>query len=278
MILFFGSSSFAETSHAVECSKYISIPQNGYESFSRIYPKELFQTAIKNHSNYCCKYHSNIVPAQMKTECENNPTDNYVDSPWLFDHFVDVGFRYLDGIENLQYDNTPIDIKWAERREKIIELGTNPNGAIPLAILNDYKTYRWDRNKDMEVLQSQTQSCQDSIIRFQSYNQQRDSLPIAQKYFIICEMSSCMASNEKNTLLAGCQNVAIDRVVQEDAYVQSIVVYQGEQALNTNFSAYARSYVTHNRMTALLEKIVTMAKWLWFVDSKVPEMTRMCSA
>lgn len=69
-----------------------------------------------------------------------------------------------------------------------------------------------------------------------------------------------MASNEKNAHLSFCQNLALERTIQEDTYVQGVIVYQGEQAIQTSFNSYARSYMNHNRLPALLEKIVTMAK------------------
>lgn len=272
-----GSSSFAQTPEAVECRVFNSVLKNWYEVFPSIYPVKLIQTAQKNHRNYCCKYHSTVTPVAMDNYCLANKTDDYLDSPWLYDHLVDVGFRYLDGVPDLQYDDTPTDRKGTEWREKITEVWSNPNGTIPLSIMSQYKEYRWDRSKGPEIVQSQTQTCPDSVVRFVKYNEDRETLPLSQKYFVICELSSCMASNEKNAHLSFCQNLALERTIQEDTYVQGVIVYQGEQAIQTSFNSYARSYMNHNRLPALLEKIVTMAKWFWFVDSKVPEMTRMCS-
>lgn len=82
----------------------------------------LTKAAQKNHRNYCCKEHNDITPPQMDEYCLANPTDDFLDSPWLFDHLVDVGFRYLDGVKDLQYDNTPTDVKGTEWREKITEM------------------------------------------------------------------------------------------------------------------------------------------------------------
>ena len=78
----------------------------------------------------------------MDEYCLANPTDDFLDSPWLFDHLVDVGFRYLDGVKDLQYDNTPTDVKGTEWRKKITEIGSNSNGTIPLAIISEYQKFR----------------------------------------------------------------------------------------------------------------------------------------
>ena len=96
----------------------------------------------QNHKNYCCRYHNNLTSVSVDEFCANNSTTTYVESPWLFDHLIDVGFRYLDGVEELQYEGADIDLKGKEWRENSIELASNPNGAVPLQIMADYTKYR----------------------------------------------------------------------------------------------------------------------------------------
>lgn len=280
MILIFGSTSFAETSTAPECGTFNKVVTSQYSIFTSVYPQSLITTAQKNHWNYCCAKHPNTTPPEMDQYCADNKlkAGTYADSPWLYDHLVDVGFRYLDGVPELQYEGAVVDTKWWERKTTISEAWSNPYGAIPLDIMNKYKTYRWDRTKSFEIMQSQQQTCPDSITRFEEYNRTWNTLPLAQKYFIICELSSCMANAQKNAFLPYCQQLAKERVINEDDYVQALLITQWQQALQTNFDVYARSYMNHQRLNELLVKFVTMAKGIGFVDNKVPEMTRMCSA
>lgn len=92
-------------------------------------------------------------------------------------------------------------------------------------------------------------------------------------------MSTCLAYNKKQIdRYATCTDLAAQRIIQEDQYVQAVIIHQEQQALATTFNAYARGYLNHHRLDALLEKIVMMAKGMGFVDNKVPELTRMCSA
>lgn len=253
---------------------------NGYSVYSAIYPKALLDIVQKNHNNYCCKNYDGKISSSVESYCKNNPTDTYIDSPQVFDHLIDVGFRYLDGVKSLQYEGAALDKKGTERREKINAYGENPNGAIPLAIMNDYTTYWWDRNKDLDLIQSNNDTCEASKIRFAKYNTEWDTTPLVEKYFVICELSACLAggNGSKNAYLSRCQDMAVGRIMNEDDYVQALLIHQWQQAISTNFNAYARSYVNNQRLNQLLEKIVTMAKGIGFVDSKVPEMTRMCSA
>ena len=77
-------------------------------------------------------------------------------------------------------------------------------------------------------MESQQQTCPDSITRFEEYNTTWDTLPLAEKYFIICELSSCMAmaNNNKSAFLPYCQQLAKERVINEDDYVQALLITQ----------------------------------------------------
>ena len=112
----------------------------------------------------------------------------------------------------------------------------------------------------MDIVASQTQSCLESTQRFTDYNQNRDSIPLSKKYFIICEISSCLSSDEKNKFLTSCQNLAKQRIFHEDDFTQGVILVQANQAMTTSFNAYANGYLTNTRMNQFLEKTVLMTK------------------
>lgn len=123
------------------------------------------------------------------------------------------------------------------------------------------------------------QECDQSLQRFSQWDSQRSSLPLSKKYVAVCEVSNCLAYNRKqSSQYNACTDLAAQRIIQEDQYVQAVIIHQEQQALSTTFNAYARGYLNQHRLDALLEKIVMMAKGMGFVDNKVPELTRMCSA
>ena len=115
----------AESILGQDCTSFTRVPHNSYQYFSSIYPQQLLEVAQNNLWNYCCKYESKVIPREMMSYCTDHATKDYVKSPWLFDQLVDVGFRYLDGVQSLQYENAPLDAKGKERREKIEALGIN---------------------------------------------------------------------------------------------------------------------------------------------------------
>jgi hypothetical protein len=131
--------------------------------------------------------------------------------------------------------------------------------------------------EDFDLLDNKTQ-CIDRKSEFQEYNNNRNTLSLAKKYFVLCELSSCMVDGNKNNRITTCQSLASTRISQERNYVQAVLLSQSTLALATNFDAYAIGYINHDRFSTLLEKIVMMSKGLGFVNNKVNEMTKICSA
>ena len=65
------------------------------------------------------------------------------ESRFLYDQLVTVGFQRLDALYD--QDIVPInEVKATEWREKITELATAPDGAIPLEIVSSFDKYRYD--------------------------------------------------------------------------------------------------------------------------------------
>ena len=248
-----------------------------YVWYTSIYPQELITVAQNNLKQYCCTYKKPYLTVEQSEQCKDKIADYYVDSPRLYDHLIDVGMRYLDGDETLQYTQAPLDTKGKERRKWVTEYGNTPTGRIPLELTNKYTEYRGTMIEDFDIVDS-SKPCEDRKDIFLGYNKNRDTLSLAKKYFVLCELNSCMVNGQKNNRISACQSLVTERIIGERNYVQWLLLHQGTLALATNFEAYALWYINHDKFSKLLEKIVMMSKWLGFVNNKVNEMTKMCSA
>lgn len=243
--------------------------------YTAIYPEQLIKTAQQHLIAYCCANKKEYIDNQ--NICKDTTSDTYVDSPRLYDHLIDLGMRYLDGDSNLQYPQAPLDKQGEERRKWVTEYGDKPTGWIPLELQTKYTQYRWTMIEDFDIIDS-TKDCEKRDVKFAEYNKNRDTLSLAKKYFVLCELNSCMVDSTKNNRISACQSLVTERIIGERNYVQWLLLHQSTLALATNFEAYALWYINHDKFTKLLEKIVMMSKWLGFVNNKVNEMTRMCSA
>ena len=277
-IMWISSWVFAQDAEVGDCRNPLqTVFQWEYDKYQNIYPKALLDTAQKNLANYCCKNRKDKTTPETDTFCQNNPTDTFAESPWLYDHLIDVGMRYLDGDPIYQYPWAPVDSNGAKRIETSRAFGENIAWWIPLALTTEFSQQRWLDTLDTVSLNMA--SCTDSKQRFEEkYNAKRDELPLAQKYFVICERSMCLTEWEKTNRLNICQQLAQNRINDEQQYVQSLLIQQWADALKINFDAYALGYVTREWFNSLFEKIIAMVKWFGFVNSKVNEMTKMCSA
>jgi hypothetical protein len=238
-------------------------------SFNNVYPEQLVTVAQQHLNTYCC-----IKNKQQN--CKNGNSDYYVDSPRLYDHLIDIGMRYIDWDTSLQYPNTSIDVKWKERRDFVSQYGDTVTGRIPKELQDKYQQYRGTMLEDFDIIES-TKSCEERKSQIEEYNNNRNNISLAKKYFIICEISSCISDWTKNNRIKECQSLATQRILWERNYVQGLLLYQWTLALATNLEAYAIWHINHDKFSKLLEKIVMMSKWLWFINSKVSEMTKVCS-
>jgi hypothetical protein len=245
-----------------------------YNEYTSIYPEKLIEIAQKHLLAFCCSNKKEYLTNQ--NICKNITSDTYVDSPRLYDHLIDLGMRYLDGDSNLQYPQAPLDKQGEERRKWVTEYG-KPTGWIPLELQTKYTQYRWTMIEDFDIIDS-TKDCEKRDVKFAEYNTNRDTLSLAKKYFVLCELNSCMVDGEKNNRISACQSLVTERIIGERNYVQWLLLHQSTLALSTNFEAYALWYINHDKFMKLLEKIVMMSKWFGFVNNKVNEMTKTCSA
>ena len=73
--------------------------------------------------------------------------------------------------------------------------------------------------EDFDILDS-SKTCETRKAQFETYNNTRDTLSLAKKYFVLCELNSCMVDGKKNNRINACQSLAIERIIGERNYVQ----------------------------------------------------------
>lgn len=115
-----------------------------YYQYTNIFSPELRAIADHNQRNYCCLHFPGANPAN-DTYCDTKKTSVFMDSPWLYDHMIDVGFRFLDGIPELQYNPNKIpkkklvDKQAFEWRSYIETKMLNQEGSPSIELDQEYK-------------------------------------------------------------------------------------------------------------------------------------------
>lgn len=128
-----------------------------WERLQNITDKDSLNTAILNLKKYCC-YHSNTTwwPDITSKTCQEDSehfNDNSLDSPYLFDHLLDITMRRLNWLtwKNDIYktmtlgDSKWYDNKWLERRQLINKHAESITWDNPQEIIDDYSKF-WSQS------------------------------------------------------------------------------------------------------------------------------------
>jgi hypothetical protein len=104
----FSSLAFAQNIDIGDCRKDLPIAVfegNAYREYTNIFPRELLVIAQRNLANFCYDKRREFTNRETTdVYVKNNRTKDYPESPWLVDHIIDVGMRYLDGREEYLYE------------------------------------------------------------------------------------------------------------------------------------------------------------------------------
>lgn len=223
-----------------------------YESFgyNKVLPKEALAQALTNLKAYCC---TRVVPSLCSQQEKSNLPKLYPKSAYFFDHLLDVTMRRLDGVQNLAYGLQP-DPAGKERRTYISTVANDPNGVQALTIENTYKAYR-------KLHPQLTKDIATVAKRYNNVNS--ETLSLGDKYNTLCTLIKNVYEEtqsdttiigwkyENNSFYKKCQNLVVDRVSKENAYVKLLMIKKSTQLMDETTKAYTKKYFVEEKLMAL---------------------------
>lgn len=210
------------------------------------------ELAYDNLKDFCCS------KSYLEDDCDSWESKKYPESPYLYDHIVDIWFRKLDWEEELLYDWVELDEKWQERREEIRELANSEDIVSPQVINNTFDQY-WDVWWSDWMYRKYQLLCKESWL-------------VQTKVFSIFSDDTSVSE-----LTNACNWMLQDRVDRELTYVKSLMNVRWDHFMTTNLINYTDKYFARNRWISLLEKLVHFEALLLQVTKKVNEWTPQCS-
>lgn len=209
--------------------------------------------AYDHLQSYCCE--KQFI---WWNSCWSVLPPNYPESPFFYDHIIDIWFRKLDWNEDLLYSQINIDDTWKEWREFIKEMAEKEESYPP------------------EVIK----------LKFEQIWKVWQTNWLHRKYQMVCldaeniEKKLFSTSTDKITLLdlqRACKNHVHNRLSREVQYVQSLLLTRWNLLLQDNLDNYIDKYFARNRAMDYLERLA-MFEWLLMqVTKKVNEWTWNCS-
>lgn len=231
-----------------------------WANYSAVYPAEAIGKALDNLKVYCCA-HPQLVSEKDKASCKNIDTKRKVpESPYLYDHLVDIGMRRLDAFPNdaLRYGLAP-DPTGKKRGDIITAAGESKDGVTAKSIMDDYPTYR-----STKTLISANATNKELATLAQNYNN-IDKVTLRDKYLSICVIiRNLYPALQKDTdIVIGsfqskCQQVANNRVKQEDLLTRSLMIKKSTDLLLSTSKAYMQNYFVQQKlveMTSIIDKV-----------------------
>ena len=236
-------------------------------TYEKILPAKAFRQALVNLKSYCCQ-------KMIKKSCASADIQNikkpFPESAFLFDHLIDVTMRRLDGITGLAY-NLSADPTALERRTKMTEIATSPNGKQAKEIESLYTWYRTIHGKyTQENVKNQ-------------YNN-TGVVSLGDKYNNLCnlmkEIYEKTYTNNKTTIwyayMNWCENLVKDRVKRENGYTRILMVEKSNQLFTETTKAYTKKHFVEEKLLALWNLITKVKDVFQTIVQQAP-VSKTCS-
>ncbi len=274
---------------------YANIPSDWTtKKFGNIFPIEAVNVAQNHLRSYCCK--KGLL--QDAETCKNLDTI-YVESPFLFDHLLDIYLRRLDAFgktdttKDLMYW-LEADPQWKERRDFMIEILQDPNGAPPMKIAEKYQK-TWKLSTDPFRIIREWGGEDNTVIAdtsLNTLNQDFNNWPLVNKYTYACELVSAMYFDLKGTFLINydgesysvyarwylwCKNLIKKRLQQEVVYTKLALANQGNVFMKNYLHNILVLNVSYEYINKLHEKITQILTFMDEINRSVAKIVSQCS-
>ena len=257
---------------------YVLLKNWWYQS---ILPDESIKKVFDNLKSYCCG-------SKIYTNCSGFVVDqNVPDSPYLFDHMLDVYLRRLDA---KQWDDNGGDLiywlqpdpKWHEWRKYISDIANNIDGYVPGDIASKYKeTWKseiyvskfWNGGNN-ESWASQIEKAMDN------YN----NWALWDRYDWACDVVMYLSllytnheQQEQKTWYDACRNLVTNRINAEKSYTEAVMQWKWTLLLERSMSTYLDTYFFENKL-AWLQDIVFQIKTIFTEINKwIKQLIHECN-
>lgn len=249
-----------------------------FDDPSGLLPPEAIQKAYENLQAYCCA--ANLITD--KQICTYPKDKVFPESPYLYDHLIDVIIRRLDGFEDMAY-GLEIDTQGIQRRETSKEIATNPAGKTAIQAIDNIENFWWLSDKPIPVpTPYNTNNCgtiDTNLITKNMYT----------KYINTCFVARCAYDQEieniKNISTRAdtsngyktCQDIIQTKVLQELRLARITMSEVANQKLRKAMTDYLKNYFVNSRLQNMQDKLSGVYDAFAVVNRFVIEGTKQCS-
>lgn len=273
-----GAQTFANDCSTVQGNEQSLITRyEGMTEYHKFLSKEGFITIISNLKAYCCS--QNLIECS-ENEKANLPEKNYPESPYMFDHLIDMTMRRLDGIPSLAYGKD-VDPMAKFRRETIDAIAADPTGAQAMTVEDKFATYRsLDRKK--------TKNIKERVLpNYDTTN--TELLSLADKYNKLCEINKLLYKDiqdnqsiivgeysESNSFYRKCETMVRERIQRETQYTKLLMIQKSTQMLTETTKEYTKTHFVEEKLMGLRNLITKVKDFFQTIVQQAPA-SKVCN-
>lgn len=276
-VLLFGVSFAAEN----DCD--LSTPSarvtiGSWSAYSWVIPYADLSVAYDNLYAYCCKEELFV---EWQWGCENAPKKVYLESPYIFDHLIDVWFRRLDVIG--AYSGQIIDT-WAQLWYAFLHPSTGTLALTPLMVQEQYKNYR--SLTHIPLLQDEWGSIESLLSLYTGFS-------LRDKYYNLCFVvknayQKVIQSDPKkwsfdiwnqyvkSSLYSSCMDLAEQKVSNELMFAQTLMLERSTSTLETTMQSYVMTSFVKDRLMSLMDKLKSVVALFEKITKQAP-LSKRCA-
>lgn len=269
--------------------------KNRDKKFWNILPDSAITRIFDNLKSFCCN-NKNYTVSESICEAESkNLQSVYPETPFLYDHILDILLRRLDAKQkddvggDLIYNLEPDDV-WYNWRNSINELANNKDWALPMSIELLYEENRtlwsapykiWFRDK-IWIYSWNLEEINNNYADFNLVNRYYYSCEIALLFYfkLWWTLNIWLDNNKLESMTMAYDNCRIlvqRRIDQENSYVKTLLIQKWNTLLQDTIKSYIDSYFIQNRLMNLQDTIFQTSNYFFDVKQNTDRLVQNCS-
>jgi len=275
-VLLFGIG-FAENDCGLSTS-WARVNSSTWSVYSGVVPYSDLSVAYDNLYAYCCK--EGLFP-QNSNPCGSSLGPVYLESPYMFDHLIDVWFRRLDVVG--AYSGQIID-SWAKAWYDFLHPSTWTLALTPLMVQEQYKNH-WSLTH-IPLLQDEPEELPVYLPLYTGFS-------LRDKYFNLCYVvknayqkilqrdssrwpMDIWTHYNPSSLYSTCMSLAEQKVSRELTFTQTLMLERSSSTLETTMQSYTMTNFVKDRLMSLMDKLKAVVALFEKVAKQAP-LSKRCA-
>lgn len=256
------------------------VSSGAWQAYSLVLPYQDLKLAYNHLWAYCCK--NGLFPKDRNNCGDNAPKDVYLESPFLFDHLVDVWIRHFDPLSI--YSGQTVD-SWAKEWYDLFSLSEDKS-ITPQFVKAQYTKY-WTLTFK-PLFQDQTWNISSYLPLYWT-----TGFSLRDKYYNLCFSLKLWYENvlqwnsakrpiqikdqyDPDSYYSKCMDLVDKKVSVERVYAQTTMLERSTNTLDKSIETFTMTNFVKDRLWSLYDKLKSVVDLFWKIVAQAP-LSKRCA-